>query len=54
MSNNITDKQRKYIQEFSEYPLPRFDGTTKKEASEYIEKWSKLVHESTWEIENGY
>jgi len=57
MSDSITDKQRKYIQEmqeFSGYPLPRFDGTTREEASEYIDKWSKLAHESTWGIEHGY
>lgn len=53
----ITDKQRKYIQEmqeFSSYPLPAFTGKTKKEAQEYINKWSKLAHESTWGIEHGY
>lgn len=43
-----TEKQLQYIadmQEFSCYPLPKFDGKTKKEASEYIEKWHKLAHE---------
>ncbi len=53
----ITDKQRQYIeemQEFSEYPLPIFNGTTMEEANEYIKKYSKLAHECTWSIENGY
>lgn len=53
----ITDKQKQYIQEmheFSEYPLPAFVGTTKEEAAEYIDRYSKLAHESTWGIENGY
>ena len=53
----ITDKQKQYIQEmyeFSEYPLPVFIGTTKEEAAEYIDKYSKFAHESTWGIENGY
>ena len=53
----ITDKQKQYIQEmheFSEYPLPTFVGTTKEEAAEYIDRYSKLAHESTWGIENGY
>ena len=56
-NNQITDKQLKYIremQEFSEYPLPAFTGKTKKDATEYIQKYSKLAHESTWCIEHGY
>lgn len=53
----ITEKQREYIvemREFSSYPLPEFTGTTKGEAAEYIDKWTKLAHESTWAIEHGY
>lgn len=53
----ITEKQREYIvemQEFSPYPLPEFTGTTKGEAADYIDKWAKLAHESTWAIEHGY
>lgn len=53
----ITEKQLKYIhemQENSEYHLPDFTGTTKGEASEYIDKYSKLAHESMWAIEHGY
>ena len=53
----ITENQKRYIEEmneFSEYPLPVFKGTTKGEASDYIDKWSKLAHESSWAIEHGY
>lgn len=45
-----TEKQLAYIaelQEFSDYPLPRFTGRTRGEASEYIARWSKTAHEST-------
>ena len=53
----ITEKQRAYIlemHEHSEYPLPKFTGTTKGEAADYINKWTKLAHESLWAIEHGY
>lgn len=56
-NEEITENQKRYIEEmneFSEYPLPVFDGTTKGEASDYIDKWSKLAHESSWAIEHGY
>ena len=52
-----TQKQLDYINEmheFSEYPLPKFEGKTKGEASDYINKWFKLAHESAWAIEHGY
>ncbi len=45
-----TEKQLEYIQEmreFSDYPIPEFTGTTKKEASDYIDRWKKTAHEST-------
>ena len=45
----ITEQQLNYIammEEFSEYPLPRFTGTTKGEASDYIKKWEKIAHET--------
>lgn len=53
----ITEKQKNYIItmiEYSEYPLPPFEGTTKGEASDYIKKYSKMAHESLWGICNGY
>lgn len=52
-----TAKQLAYIQEmqeFSPFPLPAFKGTTKGEASEYIDKHSKIAHTSLWAIEHGY
>ena len=55
--DEITEKQKSYIadmQEFSEYPLPVFNGTTKGEAADYINKYTKLAHESSWGIEHGY
>ena len=43
-----TEKQLKeieYIQEFSDYRPPLFKGTTRGEASDYIDKHGKLAHE---------
>lgn len=43
-----TEKQLKeieYIQEFSDYNPPLFKGTTRGEASDYIDKHGKLAHE---------
>jgi len=45
----VTEKQLAYIQEmqgFSDFPIPRFTGTTKGEASDYIDRWSMRVHEA--------
>ena len=53
----ITEKQKECIadmQEYSQYPIPVFTGTTRGEASDYIEKWGELAHESTYGIEHGY
>ena len=44
-----TKKQLAYIkemQEFSDFPIPRFTGSTKGEASDYIDRWSKTAHEA--------
>ena len=52
-----TEKQLAYIQEmqeFSPYTLPKFEGKTKGEAADYIDRWKKLAHESMWAIEHGY
>lgn len=57
MDDPATEKQLQYIremQEFSPYPLPKFEGTTKGEAAECINQHTKLAHESTWGIEHGY
>lgn len=46
-NDKATEKQLQYIaemHEFSDYPLPEFEGHTKGEAAEYIDKWSKLAH----------
>ncbi len=53
----VTEKQMNHIiemSEHSEYPLPTFNGKTKGEAYDYIQKYSKLAHESLWSIEHGY
>lgn len=44
----VTQAQLQYIEELqdmSEYPLPQFLGTTRGEASDYIEAWVKVAHE---------
>ena len=46
---NATEKQLKMISDmndFSEYQLPKFTGTTKGEASDYINRYIGLSHES--------
>lgn len=53
----ITDKQKMLIDdmmEFSAYPLPKFTGTTKGEASDYIDKYGKLAHEDVNSPTFGY
>ena len=55
----ITEKQQRLIddmQEFSEYPLPLFSGTTKGEAYDYIDKWIGKSHETVldcWDTSQG-
>lgn len=44
----ITEKQKNCIaemQEFSHYPIPLFTGTTRGEASDYIDKYGELAYE---------
>ena len=53
----MTEKQRQLIedmQEFSCYPIPRFDGKTKGEASDYIDKYGALAHEDVNSKMFGY
>lgn len=53
----MTEKQRKCIddmQEYSQYPLPRFTGKTKGEAHAYIEKWGRLGFEDPNSKTFGY
>lgn len=42
------------MEEFSEYPLPKFVGKTRGEAYDWIQEYGKLAHESSWAIEHGY
>lgn len=45
----ITEKQKQCIQtmqEFSCYPLPKFTGTTRGEAADYIDEYGKIAHEN--------
>ena len=47
-NDKITEKQMNYIiemNEFSDFHLPVFSGTTKGEASDYINKYQQLAHE---------
>lgn len=53
----ITEKQLQYIydiQEFSIIDLPYFNGTTKGEACDYIEKYREFACMNPWAIEHGY
>lgn len=53
----ITEKQKEFIEssmDFSVYPLPKFEGTTKGEASDWIDKYGKLATEDVWAVEHGY
>ena len=53
----ITQKQREFIEgamDYSPYPLPKFEGTTKGEASDWISKYGRLAVEDDWAIERGY
>lgn len=45
----ITEKQKAMISdmmEFSEYPLQKFTGKTKGEASDYIDKYIAISHQT--------
>lgn len=48
-SDPATEKQLTYIQEMQEFsalPIPMFIGSTKGEASDYIDRWSERAHEA--------
>ena len=56
-SKEPTEKQLAYIEEmrdFCPYNLPPFTGTTRGEASDYIDNYRKFAYESEWAIEHGY
>lgn len=42
------------MQEFSDYPLPAFEGETRGDAADYIDKWGKLAHENVNSPMFGY
>lgn len=42
------------MQEFSAYPLPPFEGETRGEAADYIDKWGELAHEDVNSHMFGY
>ena len=51
----MTEKQKELIekmQELSDFPIPKFTGKTKGEASDYIERHGQQAHENvnspTW------
>ena len=53
----ITEKQQQFIEcamEFSPYPVPRFNGTTNGEASDWIDRYGRIATENPWSIEHGY
>lgn len=52
-----TEKQLQMIreiEEFAEYKIPRFDGVTRGEASDWIARHIDAGHKSMWAIEHGY
>ena len=51
-----TQKQLDYIEIINDFAdsVPPFKGTTKKEASLYIEKYGKYANMSSWTIQRGY
>lgn len=56
-SKPITDKQMEIINdmmEFTAYPIPKFTGTTRGEAADYIDEYGKLAHEDVNSKMFGY
>lgn len=56
-NETMTEKQKQLIddmQEFSCYNIPLFTGTTKGEASDYIDTYGKLAHEDVNSPVFGY
>ena len=53
-ANRPTKKQLDFIESLQDYyGAPDFDGSTKQEASDYIDKY-KFMAAHDWSIENGY
>ena len=54
-NDEITAKQKEYIESIHKVDfIPRFKGTTKKEASLYIAKYGKYINKNSWTIQRGY
>lgn len=54
MNDNPTKKQLDFIERLhNTYMLPEFKGSTKLDASAYIDKYKSFVMDD-WSIENGY
>lgn len=56
-NDTVTEKQINYIKEmneFSDFPIPKFTGKTKGEASDYIDRYQKLAHERFDQNEDMY
>ena len=52
--DNPTKKQLDFIESLQDFcGAPYFDGSTKQEASDYIDKY-KFMAAHDWSIENGY
>jgi len=53
----ITQKQADCIadmQEFSPYPIPKFEGKTRGEAADYIDRYGKMAHEDPFGFGGKY
>lgn len=53
----ITEKQRKFIEAMQEYGCDEFNGTTRGEAADYINKNIEIFElnsADSWCLENGY
>jgi hypothetical protein len=54
-NEEITTKQKEYIELIHKVDsIPRFKGTTKKEASLYIAKYGSKISVNSWTIKRGY
>lgn len=54
-NEEITAKQKEYIDLIHGVDsIPRFKGTTKKEASLYIAKYGSKISVHSWTIKRGY
>lgn len=53
-NEEITTKQKEYIESIHKVDsIPRFKGTTKKEASLYISKYANRINKNSWTVQRG-